>query len=40
LQANHTTVKCGVTQHMTYLASLPQGYSGQFGPGVSPKLCS
>ena len=22
------------SQHQTYLASLPQGYSGQFGPGV------
>jgi hypothetical protein len=22
------------SQHMTYLAALPQGYSGQFGPGI------
>jgi hypothetical protein len=22
------------SQHMTYLATLPQGYSGQFGPGI------
>ena len=22
------------SQHMTYLAALPQGYSGQFGPGM------